>query len=448
MAACFAGKIMSNYCIFRFEKHKSLTKISDSSAHTFREQPTDNADPDKLQNNIVLRGKCSTVGLIQDFATALGTQKKIRLNAVLAVEYYVGVSPESQILKDNIKLRQYFDDSLKHIESQYDPGSVLSAVIHVDETTDHLVVQVVPMVKGKLHATAVIGGHRDRAVQLQDQFFDQVGKKFGLDRGIKGSKADHLDVKKWYAQMRMDTSVMPPKPAAMREKTSGESAKELLGIETTWTKEKLAWDKKMKDWRWKVKTIEDAKDTKARYFDAEKPAIEARKKALDAKEIALDAKENDLSTRDVEIKKREAEAVLRKIDLGAVLKKAGAVQSHLDASNWLTPSGSITLDDGGRYRLADGKLKKGAIDLAIDLFGCKYNDALQWLRDKFGGASTVDEAKARAETKAMTALEGKLDHELHLVERQIQNNEPVMPVYQEKPETHRREAERDRGMSM
>jgi hypothetical protein len=50
---------------------------------------------------------------------------------------------------------------------------------------------------GKLNARKFFGG-RDKMSALQDDFYNSVGKEFGLDRGIKGSKAKHQTIKSYY----------------------------------------------------------------------------------------------------------------------------------------------------------------------------------------------------------------------------------------------------------
>ena len=41
--------------------------------------------------------------------------------------------------------------------------------------------------------------------ELQDDFFEKVGKEFGLDRGLRGSKAKHQDIQKYYKKLNERT---------------------------------------------------------------------------------------------------------------------------------------------------------------------------------------------------------------------------------------------------
>ena len=52
--------------------------------------------------------------------------------------------------------------------------------------------------KGKLNCRALLGGSRYRLSELQDDFAAAMAP-LGLERGIKGSRASHTEVRKYYA---------------------------------------------------------------------------------------------------------------------------------------------------------------------------------------------------------------------------------------------------------
>ena len=80
---------------------------------------------------------------------------------------------------------------------------MLGSVIHYDETSPHMTVYVVPMVGGKLRASHFFDG-REKLRTLQTDFAEQVGKPFGLERGIEGSGAKHQTVKQYYANLKAE----------------------------------------------------------------------------------------------------------------------------------------------------------------------------------------------------------------------------------------------------
>lgn len=124
--------------------------------------------------------------------------KKFRKNAVRAIEFMITLSPGSL---DSNKSWSYLSESFSYLQKRFGRENIIAASAHMDETTPHLSVIVLPIVDEKLNARKLFGG-RDKCRQLQTEFWEQVGKKFGLDRGIEGSKAKHEDIKKYYATLK------------------------------------------------------------------------------------------------------------------------------------------------------------------------------------------------------------------------------------------------------
>lgn len=84
--------------------------------------------------------------------------------------------------KTNAENDKFFQDCLKFHENHF--GHIISAVVHYDETTPHLHVISVPLTKdGRLSARDVIG-NKAKMSKTQDAFFEQVGRGYGLERGI------------------------------------------------------------------------------------------------------------------------------------------------------------------------------------------------------------------------------------------------------------------------
>ena len=76
-------------------------------------------------------------------------------------------------------------------------GPVFVSCLHRDETSPHLHVTGVPVCGGRISWNARLAelmpkvAARDRYRALQDSYHETVGKKFGLARGVPGSKAAH-----------------------------------------------------------------------------------------------------------------------------------------------------------------------------------------------------------------------------------------------------------------
>lgn len=107
---------------------------------------------------------------------------KTRSNSVVALDAVYTASGDFFKGKSNEENDQFFRDCLEFHQRKF--GHVISAVIHYDETTPHLHILSVPLTQdGRLSAREIIG-NRANLSRMQTEFFEQVGKEHGLERGI------------------------------------------------------------------------------------------------------------------------------------------------------------------------------------------------------------------------------------------------------------------------
>lgn len=193
---------MSRFVILRTDKLKHLASVRRSLKHSFREQPTPNADAARLAENTHI-GAASVEDAMRQVAARL--PEKRRKDAVLAIEYLVTGSPEAMHGKSRAEQDAYFDDALAWLRERHGADNVVYAGIHRDERTPHMYAYVVPLDPdtGRLNCRRYLGGAK-ALNQLQTDFAVQVGKQHGLERGIEGSKAKHQRVQQWYRQIAAD----------------------------------------------------------------------------------------------------------------------------------------------------------------------------------------------------------------------------------------------------
>ena len=182
------------YAILRVQKLKHMASVRRSMRHSFREQPTPNADPERAAMNTHV-GACSAAEGVSRVEARLPERR--RSDAVLAIEYLVTASPEAMAAKTAAEQDAYLHDALAWLQKRHGAENVVYAGIHRDETTPHLYAYVVPLdERGKLNCRAFYGGAaalRD----MQTDFAERVGKRHGLERGIEGSKARHTTVRQY-----------------------------------------------------------------------------------------------------------------------------------------------------------------------------------------------------------------------------------------------------------
>lgn len=179
--------------IVRHEKHHTLGTLKAAASHTMRTRPTANSNPAGPAPEVWVGSSDPA----HDVASVLPDKR--RKNAVLSLEYLVTASPEFFQEQPPKVWREYLRDQLQMLKSYYGEKNVVSAVLHLDERTPHLSVQVVPLVDGKLNARALIGT-RDACRIIQD-LAGEVGKPYGVLRGKPRSTAKHQDVRHWYEDL-------------------------------------------------------------------------------------------------------------------------------------------------------------------------------------------------------------------------------------------------------
>jgi hypothetical protein len=207
MGAFRAQNTEMGYTILRIQKLKSAVAIRNSLKHAFREQETPNADSERTPNNTHI-GAESSQEAIEKFNE--GLPLTVRKNAVLALEYLITASPEDMANKSRADQDKYFADSLAYLHKTYGKENVFYAGVHRDETTPHMYAYVLPKHEGKLNARHFIGGHKDRMSQIQTEFAETIGQKHGLERGVKGSRARHQEIGRYYAKVNAKTPQIAP----------------------------------------------------------------------------------------------------------------------------------------------------------------------------------------------------------------------------------------------
>lgn len=169
------------FCIMRTEKRKrtDLGGIQRENTRTATEY-NNKVNPGMDVFNVTLKESNNWLKDIDNEIKTAGA--RTRSNSVLALDTIYTASSEFFQGKTNEENDKFFRDCLKFHDNHF--GHIISAVVHYDETTPHLHVISVPLTQdGRLSARDVIG-NKAKMSKTQDAFFEQVGKSYGLERGI------------------------------------------------------------------------------------------------------------------------------------------------------------------------------------------------------------------------------------------------------------------------
>ena len=99
------------------------------------------------------------------------------------------------------KIEQYnfFSDCYKFFAERYGEENVIAAVVHNDETTPHMHLNLMPVTSdGRLCSKQLFD--KPQLKKLQTDFYESVGKRWGLQRGKEGSQKKHLSTAEFKAK--------------------------------------------------------------------------------------------------------------------------------------------------------------------------------------------------------------------------------------------------------
>ncbi len=404
------------FAILRVAKLKTPGQISAVGGHNARTRPTANADTEVVNRVLVGRSEDDAWPAVQARITAAGA--KLRRNGVLACEVFLGASPEffrpqggGAGSYDPARLQAWEGASMQWLRDEWGTDNVVSAVVHLDETTPHLQAVVVPIdpASGRLNAARWLNG-RKALSQMQDRYAAAV-KPLGLERGIRGSTAEHTEVREWYGHLQGPTPRVPaPTVAAPRG---------MLEVMTDTKREAYAQGETARLQELQGPQL-DALQTRARAHDL---AVKQRdEQAATAKRLAgeLAAARTALAAKDQELARLRAYAeAFRPVPL-------------LEAATWYTMEElvaagvTISPDREHRFRVIDrttGRVVgRNAIDLAMRIGKTDYRGAILDLCGRIGpektlaaGASAVMEETAQAKTVVVSApvMAKRLERAVH-----------------------------------
>ena len=202
---------MANFCILRTKKLKTNANVGASVSHCLRTRDTPNADEERTKDNWnCWKGSPEEVQKIAMKKYRNLLPDKVRKNGVRAVELMMTASPEAF---QKMNAVEYLNTCHNWARDKFGQENVFLISHHLDETTPHVSMYIVPIDdKGKLNCRHFLGG-KDKMIELQDDFFKTVHEKFQhLERGERGSKARHQSIQTWYGKAeRLETALEPPK---------------------------------------------------------------------------------------------------------------------------------------------------------------------------------------------------------------------------------------------
>jgi Plasmid recombination enzyme len=401
--------------ILRVKKLKTAGAIQKVGIHNSRSQKTLNASP-SIPNRVLIPadgsektdyakgapGKIKNDNLDAVKSRIISSDANVRKNGVLACEIFLGASPEffrpnggAAGTFDPQQLNSWVPASMQWLRDEWGESNVVSAILHLDETTPHIHAIVVPIDPdtGRMNAARWLNG-RQALSEMQDRYAETM-ETVGLERGVRGSAANHTDVRAWYGHLQQPLNPVPEPivqvPGMLLSKQSREeyAARESERIKEL-QREPLAILESQARERHIAATRRRESEFTNRRLAKELEVERTNRKNHEAKL----AQENEgLRTKQADMRKQLDS--FRRIPLSEAA-------SWFDREELVEAGVKIGTDAQGRERIfgADNKvIGRNAVDLAKHVHGCQTaEEAVAWIEIRQGEVAANTAIAGVAET--------------------------------------------------
>ena len=219
------------YVVFHMQKSRGTD--SGTSAHIERKVKPSNADEERTHLNRRLveypDGIQTRTQAIQHRLETAGLTRKVGKNQVRAIRIMLSGSPDDmQRIVRGGRLDEWCADNMKYLAATFGKENIVSADLHLDETSPHIHATLVPIVtterkrrkqeeratkryrmksatRPRLCADEVMS--RVKLKGYQDTYAAAMAK-YGLQRGVEGSEARHVDTQQFYQEVKAMTDTL------------------------------------------------------------------------------------------------------------------------------------------------------------------------------------------------------------------------------------------------
>ena len=180
------------YAIVGIGKLKTAGNIKGVLEHMTRTRPTANSNG---RENVTMIAPPRLPDIMAEINSYLP-----RKNAVLCYDTLLTASPEFFAGKKESDIIAWAETSLQWAGQKFGRENIKGAVLHLDETTPHLQLLIIPEHENKLNARYYTGG-REKMRALWTEYAQAV-KHLGLKRGREFSPAKHKQIREYYADVK------------------------------------------------------------------------------------------------------------------------------------------------------------------------------------------------------------------------------------------------------
>jgi len=379
------------YAVMRVAKLKTVGEIGALGKHNERTRDTPNADDTRLQENVRLVGSGDWMA---DAQARLADARYRRPDAVLAIEHVMTASREFFANGDGARLDDWTERSMAWLRDTYGDKNVVAAVLHRDEQTPHIQALVVPLDdRDHLNAKNWTGG-REKLRALQDGYAAAM-ERFGLERGVRGSVAEHQTVKEWYSKIEEPT----PAPELVKDHLEVDRPGRIVGNPERWASEQ---QERIAE---RLAPVVDAALVKAQHYEQQAAKAEANIVVLQQQVRTLERDHTALRE-----DYRALAAQVRAIPLETVIERLGGQVDRYNAHKYRLDGEHISLNGERFYNHDRQQGGGGAIDLVMHTAGYDYREAVAYLRDTHGAEAAISAASWHSAREGQQQAQEIVEH--------------------------------------
>ena len=210
--------------VLEIKKIKTMARMDIRYNHDFRKSYCKGVDFSKSESNKILKDT-ENLTLREVFDDRIKgstyyqgnkekgiSRHKVAKNAVLGIDVICGFSKEAMPL---VNIDEWCKNTLEWAKNNFcenNNDNIAYAVLHLeDESTPHIHIVIIPLDRnGRLNANKYIGG-KGTFSKLQTSYHKETLEKYGVERGVKGSRASQETLRRFGAVLNKAIGIEIPK---------------------------------------------------------------------------------------------------------------------------------------------------------------------------------------------------------------------------------------------
>lgn len=198
-----------SYAVARMVKYKSgnLGGAYRHNERVFENHSNKDIDPERSHLNYELTDRDRSIPYDKQIKKYINDNKlskrAIRKDAVLCNEWLI--TSDKAFFEDmsQEQTKEFFETAKNFFAERYGEQNIAYAMVHLDESTPHMHLGLVPMQNGKLSSKALFG-HKEQLKEIQEEFPKYLNDKgYTLQRGEVDSERKHLDTAEYKEKQRL-----------------------------------------------------------------------------------------------------------------------------------------------------------------------------------------------------------------------------------------------------